>query len=76
MTADRRFRDVTRIAPVQVAASYDGQGREKHTAACTAPRCGLSADYDSRSAAELAARTLAPGAVSESGAPVVSDRPL
>ncbi|MYS14360.1 mobile element transfer protein, partial [Streptomyces sp. SID4982] len=30
---------------------------EKHTAACTAPRCGFSADYDSRAAAELAART-------------------
>ncbi|MFE0684499.1 mobile element transfer protein [Streptomyces sp. NPDC058961] len=25
--------------------------------ACTAPRCGFSADYDSRAAAELAART-------------------
>lgn len=36
---------------------YDGRGREKHTAACTAPRCGFSADYDSRAAAELAART-------------------
>ncbi|MBC9731163.1 DUF2637 domain-containing protein [Streptomyces sp. TRM68367] len=33
------------------------RGREKHTAACTAPRCGFSADYDSRAAAELAART-------------------
>ncbi|MEU3417855.1 mobile element transfer protein [Streptomyces murinus] len=57
MTARRRFRDVIRIGPVQVATSYDGRGRDKHTAACTAPRCGFSADYDSRAAAELAGRT-------------------
>ncbi|MFJ2841356.1 mobile element transfer protein [Streptomyces griseofuscus] len=57
MSARRRFRDVIRIGPVQVATSYDGRGRDKHTAACTAPRCGFSADYDSRAAAELAART-------------------
>ncbi|MEV7505811.1 mobile element transfer protein [Streptomyces sp. NPDC093018] len=57
MTARRRFRDVIRIGPVQVATSFDGRGRDKHTAACTAPRCGFSADYDSRAAAELAART-------------------
>ncbi|MCW7941946.1 Mobile element transfer [Streptomyces hygroscopicus] len=57
MTANRRFRDVTRIGPVQVGTAYDHRGREKHTAACTAPRCGFSADYDSRAAAELAART-------------------
>ncbi|MGW0993633.1 mobile element transfer protein [Streptomyces sp. NPDC002523] len=57
MTAHRRFRDVIRIGPVQVASSYDGRGRDKHTAACTAPRCGFSADYDCRAAAELAART-------------------
>ncbi|MBA9046930.1 MULTISPECIES: mobile element transfer protein [Streptomyces] len=57
MTARRRFRDVIRIGPVQVATSYDGRGRDKHTVACMAPRCGFSADYDSRAAAELAART-------------------
>ncbi|MEU3084496.1 mobile element transfer protein [Streptomyces albidoflavus] len=57
MSANRRFRSVTRIGPVQVGTSYDGRDREKHTAACTAPRCGFSADYDSRAAAELAART-------------------
>ncbi|KUN27039.1 Mobile element transfer [Streptomyces corchorusii] len=57
MTVHRCFRDVVRIGPVQVATSYDGRGRDKHTAACTAPRCGFSADYDSRAAAELAART-------------------
>ncbi|MEU3410501.1 mobile element transfer protein [Streptomyces sp. NPDC006658] len=56
MTAHRRFRNVTRIGPVQIGTSYDHRGREKHTAACTAPRCGFSADYYSR-AAELAART-------------------
>ncbi|MEW1659398.1 mobile element transfer protein [Streptomyces sp. NPDC057555] len=57
MPANRRFRNVVRIGPVQVATAYDTRGREKHTAACTAPRCGFSADYDSRAAAELAART-------------------
>ncbi|GAA2246316.1 mobile element transfer protein [Kitasatospora cystarginea] len=52
-----RPRNVIRIGPVQVATYYDRHGREKHTAACTAPRCGFSADYDSRAAAEIAART-------------------
>jgi hypothetical protein len=55
--ANRRFRDLIRIGPVQVGTYNDSRGREKHTAACTAPRCGFSADYDSRAAAELAART-------------------
>ncbi|WP_408055324.1 mobile element transfer protein [Streptomyces paludis] len=53
----KRFKNVTRNGPVQIGSSYDNRGREKHTVACTAPRCGFSADYDSRSAAELAART-------------------
>ncbi|WP_327718146.1 Mobile element transfer [Streptomyces sp. NBC_00490] len=57
MTAYRRFRDKRRIGPVQVATYYDGRGREKHAAACTAPGCGFSADYTDRSAAELAANT-------------------
>lgn len=57
MPANRRFRNVRRLGPVQVATFNDSRGREKHTAACTAPRCGFSADYDSRAAAELAART-------------------
>ncbi|MFI0238219.1 mobile element transfer protein [Streptomyces sp. NPDC016845] len=57
MTPMKRFRNVTRIGPVQVGTAYDNRGREQHTAACTAPRCGFSADYDSRAAAELAART-------------------
>jgi hypothetical protein len=55
--ANRRFRRVGRIGPVQVGTYYDSRGREMHTAACTAPRCGFSTDYDSRAAAELAART-------------------
>ncbi|WP_043667486.1 mobile element transfer protein [Streptomyces xylophagus] len=57
MTANPRFRRVVRIGPVQVATYNDDRGREKHIAACTAPRCGASVDYDSRAAAELAART-------------------
>ncbi|MGC4980362.1 mobile element transfer protein [Streptomyces sp. DT193] len=50
-----RFRDVRRIGPVQVA-SYLFRGRNRHVAACTAPHCDFSAEYDSRAAAELAAR--------------------
>jgi mobile element transfer protein len=57
MAANPRFRNVRRIGPVQVATYYDGRGREKHAAACTSPRCGFSTEYDSRPAAELAART-------------------
>ncbi|MFJ9039867.1 mobile element transfer protein [Streptomyces sp. NPDC102406] len=57
MTAYRRFRDVRQFGPVQVATFYDGHGHERHTAACTAPRCDFSAEYNNRSAAELAART-------------------
>jgi Mobile element transfer protein len=52
-----RFRDVIRIGPVQVGTRLDARGRRKHTAACTAPGCGFSADYPDRSGAELAART-------------------
>jgi hypothetical protein len=57
VSVHRRFRDRDRIGPVEVATYYDGRGRERHTAACTAPRCGFSADYHDRAAAELAART-------------------
>ncbi|WP_329338700.1 Mobile element transfer [Streptomyces sp. NBC_01352] len=57
MPTNRRFRNVVRIGPVQVGTAYDSRGREKHTAVCTAPRCGFSHDYDTRAAAELAART-------------------
>ena len=57
MTAYRRFRNVRKFGPVQVATFYDGRGRDRHTAACTAPRCDFSAEYNDRSAAELAART-------------------
>jgi len=52
-----RFRNVIRIGPVQVATYFDGRGRDKHTAACSVPGCGFSADYHDRSGAELAART-------------------
>ncbi|KOU55450.1 MULTISPECIES: mobile element transfer protein [Streptomyces] len=51
-----RFRNVRRIGPVQVA-TFLARGRNRHLAACTAPRCDFSAEYDSRPAAELAART-------------------
>ncbi|MFD9241158.1 mobile element transfer protein [Streptomyces sp. NPDC056517] len=52
-----RFHHVIRIGPVQVGTHRDGRGRTKHTAVCTAPRCDFSADYNTRAAAELAART-------------------
>ncbi|WP_030334571.1 mobile element transfer protein [Streptomyces sp. NRRL B-1381] len=51
-----RFRNVRRIGPVKVA-TFLARGRNRHLAACTAPRCDFSAEYDSRPAAELAART-------------------
>ncbi|MEU6044816.1 mobile element transfer protein [Streptomyces griseus] len=51
-----RFRNVRRIGPVLVAR-FLARGRNRHLAACTAPRCDFSAEYDSRPAAELAART-------------------
>ncbi|MEU0910342.1 mobile element transfer protein [Streptomyces althioticus] len=47
--------DLRRIGPVNVAF-YVERGRNRHLAACTAPRCDFSAEYDSRAAAELAAR--------------------
>ncbi|WP_445520233.1 mobile element transfer protein [Streptomyces sp. NEAU-174] len=52
-----RFRDVIRVGPVQVGTHNTYRGQVKHTAACTAPGCGFSADYPDRTAAELAART-------------------
>ncbi|MFC8940685.1 mobile element transfer protein [Streptomyces griseoincarnatus] len=53
---NHRFHNLRRIGPVNVA-SYVERGRNRHLAACTAPRCDFSAEYDSRAAAELAART-------------------
>ncbi|MFE3607842.1 mobile element transfer protein [Streptomyces goshikiensis] len=50
-----RFRDVRRFGPVEVGTYLDRHGREAHAAACTAPRCDWSADYTSRTAAELVA---------------------
>ncbi|MGW1804712.1 mobile element transfer protein [Streptomyces sp. NPDC002078] len=52
-----RFYDVIRIGLVQVATFNNGRGQTKHTAACTAPKCGFSTEHNDRSAAELAART-------------------
>ncbi|MFF9527514.1 mobile element transfer protein [Streptomyces achromogenes] len=52
-----RYYDVVRIGPVQVGTFHNGRGQTRHTAACTAPKCGFSAEYADRSAAELAART-------------------
>ncbi|MEN1887960.1 mobile element transfer protein [Streptomyces mirabilis] len=57
MPVYRRFRNLIRIGPVEVGTYFDGRGRNRHTAACTAPGCGFSTDYNDRAAAELAART-------------------
>ncbi|MEV5377568.1 mobile element transfer protein [Streptomyces nondiastaticus] len=57
MARPNRFYDVIRIGPIQVGSYTDARGRAKHAAACTAPGCDFSADYLSRAAAELAART-------------------
>ncbi|MFF9075252.1 mobile element transfer protein [Streptomyces sp. NPDC014872] len=51
------FHSVMRIGPVQIGTHRDRKGRTKQTAVCTADRCGWSADYSSRTAAQLAART-------------------
>ncbi|MEF2528320.1 MULTISPECIES: mobile element transfer protein [unclassified Streptomyces] len=53
----KRFYNVILIGPVRVGTHHDGRGTTKHTAACTAPDCGFSADYTTRAGAELAART-------------------
>ncbi|WP_330282943.1 mobile element transfer protein [Streptomyces sp. NBC_00588] len=52
-----RFYDVIRIGPVQVGTFHNGRGQTRHTASCTAPKCGFSTEHRDRSAAELAART-------------------
>ncbi|AJE84002.1 SpdB2 protein [Streptomyces albus] len=51
------FHSVTKIGPVQIGTHRDKYGRTKHAAVCTNDGCGWSADYTSRSAAELAAST-------------------
>lgn len=57
MVRMERFTNVARIGPVQVGDHRDRHGRKATIATCTAPRCGWSNDYATRSAAELAART-------------------
>ncbi|MDX3184251.1 mobile element transfer protein [Streptomyces sp. NPDC052071] len=54
MPARDSFHSVMRIGPVQIGTHRD---RTAHAAVCTADRCGWSADYSSRTAAQLAART-------------------
>ncbi|RFU82767.1 Mobile element transfer [Streptomyces triticagri] len=57
MPARDHFHSVIRIGPVQIGVRRDRHGHTKHSAVCTADRCGWSADYSSSSAAQLAART-------------------
>ncbi|GHB67704.1 SpdB2 protein [Streptomyces xanthochromogenes] len=57
MASRDHFHSVMRIGPVQIGTYRDHRGRTKHAAVCTNDRCGWSADYSSRSAAQLAART-------------------
>jgi len=57
MPARDHFHSVMRIGPVQIGTYRDRYGRTKHAAVCTADRCGWSADFSNRSAAQLAART-------------------
>ena len=52
------FHSVERIGPVQVGTARDAAlASTGHSAVCTAERCGWSADYGTRTAAQLAART-------------------
>ncbi|MFK0118730.1 mobile element transfer protein [Streptomyces sp. NPDC090994] len=57
MPARDFFHSVMRIGPVQIGTHRDHRGQTKHAAVCTNDSCGWSADYSSRSAAQLAART-------------------
>ncbi|MET9872733.1 mobile element transfer protein [Streptomyces sp. NPDC006386] len=57
MARPNRFFDVIRIGPVEVGSFNNSRGQTRHTAACTAPKCGFSTEHGNRSAAELAART-------------------
>ncbi|MEV0174450.1 mobile element transfer protein [Streptomyces sp. NPDC050803] len=52
-----RFYNVIHIGPVKVGTFNNGRGQIRHTAACTAPKCGFSTEHSDRSAAELIART-------------------
>ncbi|GHD38429.1 mobile element transfer protein [Streptomyces galbus] len=57
MPARDHFHSVMRIGPVQIGTHRDRRGCSVHAAVCTNDGCGWSADYSSRSAAQLAART-------------------
>ncbi|GAB3952886.1 mobile element transfer protein [Streptomyces sparsus] len=58
MPARDFFHSVQRIGPVQIGTHREPRtGRTRHAAVCTNDRCGWSADYGNRSAAQLAART-------------------
>ncbi|AZM47503.1 Mobile element transfer [Streptomyces sp. WAC 06738] len=57
MPAREFFHSVHQIGPVQIGTHRDRRGRSRHAAVCTAEGCGWSADYGTRSAAQLAART-------------------
>ncbi|MFF3515544.1 mobile element transfer protein [Streptomyces sp. NPDC002573] len=39
-----RFYDVIQIGPVKVGTYNNGRGQTRHTAACTAPKCGFSTE--------------------------------
>ncbi|SEP62268.1 mobile element transfer protein [Streptomyces radiopugnans] len=58
MPARDFFHSLQRIGPVQIGTHRGSRtGRTRYVAACTAENCGWSADYASRTAAALAART-------------------
>jgi hypothetical protein len=57
MSRREHFHSITHIGPVQIGTHRDRHGRTRHAAVCTNNDCGWSADYSSRAAATLAART-------------------
>lgn len=58
MPARDFFHSLFRIGPVQIGTHRDRRtGYTRHAAVCTNDGCGWSADYTTRSAAQLAART-------------------
>ncbi|MEV7830344.1 MULTISPECIES: mobile element transfer protein [Streptomyces] len=57
MPARINFRSLMKIGPVQIGTYRDNRGRNKDTAVCTTDGCGWSSDYNSSTAAQLAARS-------------------
>ncbi|MFE6401731.1 mobile element transfer protein [Streptomyces alboflavus] len=56
MSLYRMIRDLRRVGQVTVGTAHNRHGEMKYVAACAAADCGWSAEYDSFTPAEVAAR--------------------